>query len=357
MTPPELNHHSFPEWARVHADLEESAILRHQVDDFQVDERLPFEPDGEGEFALLRVEKRDANTDWVARQLAAFSGVSPRAVSYAGLKDRRALTWQWFSVHLPGRSSPNWDELEAGEYRVVASHRHRRKLRRGALSGNHFRIRLRNIQGHVEKVLQRAQWIGENGVPNYFGPQRFGRGGANLHRARHYYQRKIRKPARFELGMMHSAARAWVFNQVLSHRVKNGSWNQPLGGEIFTLDGSASVFGPEVLSEELLKRLVSGDIHTTGPMWGRGNLTSSEQVRALEEQVAGEDPELLEGLASAGLKHQRRSLRMPVRSFTCLQEERDLVLEFVLDRGCFATSVIRELLDYEQPGQTALSNT
>jgi tRNA pseudouridine13 synthase len=344
MSSNQVNASPLPEWARVNAELPETATLRQYPEDFQVDEQLPFEPSHAGEFDLIRVEKTRSNTDWVAGQLANFAGVSPRDVSYAGLKDRHAVTRQWFSVHLPGRKSPAWSALQVSEFQVLESFRHHRKLRRGALSGNHFCVRLRDIKGRVEAVARRAERVREMGVPNYFGPQRFGREASNLRRARRYYRGEIKKPQRFALGMLHSAARAWLFNQVLSRRVIQGSWNRPLDGEVFSLDGSASVFGPEPTSDELLFRISSGDIHPTGPMWGRGALACSSKVKALEEAVAAADPDLLDGLEAAGLSQQRRSLRMPVRELRWEPVEQDLVLRFVLDRGCFATSVIRELV-------------
>lgn len=344
MTSPEASSAPLPEWARANTNLNELATLRSRPEDFQVDEQLPFEPSDTGEFALIRVEKTGANTDWVARQLASFAAVSPRSVSYAGLKDRHAVTRQWFSIHLPGRQSPDWATLDSPEYRVLESFRHHRKLRRGALSGNSFRICLRNIQGQLEAVTARAHWVRENGVPNYFGSQRFGHNGSNLQRARRYYRGELRKPKRFELGMMHSAARSWLFNQVLSHRVSQGNWNQHLDGDVFSLDGSASVFGPEPASAALLARLASGDIHPTGPLWGCGALTCDASTRALELAVTADDPDLLAGLESAGMKQQRRSLRLPVREFEWQSDGQHLVLSFRLGRGCFATSVIRELV-------------
>ena len=350
MSSSEVKYYPLPEWARVNENLTETATLRWRPEDFQVDEQLSFEPSGAGEFALIRVEKISSNTDWVARQLAAFAGVAPKAVSYAGLKDRHAVTRQWFSVHLPGRDSPDWSSLRASGYRVLQSFRHHRKLRRGALRGNQFCIRLRNIEGRVEAVISRARWVRDHGVPNYFGSQRFGREASNLQRAWRYYRGEISKPQRFELGLLHSAARAWLFNQLLSRRVSEGSWNRPLDGEVYQLAGSASIFGPEPISDQLLLRISSGDVHPTGPLWGRGTLACRSTALSLEQAVMGNDPDFCNGLEAAGLKQQRRSLRLPVREMVWQLVEQDLVLSFALDRGCFASSVIRELVRIIEPG-------
>src|SRR6185503_17769039 len=150
-----------------------TARLRLTHEDFLVEEILGYDADGAGEHLLLWVEKRGANTDWVARELAKFAGVPAVAVGYAGLKDRHAVTRQTFSVQLAGRPDPDWSTFPHAEVTVLAATRHSRKLKRGALRGNRFVLVLREVGGdraQAESVLQR---IATHGVPNYFGEQRF----------------------------------------------------------------------------------------------------------------------------------------------------------------------------------------
>src|SRR5690606_10928498 len=123
------------------------ARLRASPEDFVVDELQDIVPDGTGEHAWLVVRKRGANTDWVAKGLARFAGVAPMDVSYAGVKDRHAVTTQVFTVYLPGRASPDWAQLGLDGVEVVEHSRHGRKLKRGALRGNRFRIVLREVRG------------------------------------------------------------------------------------------------------------------------------------------------------------------------------------------------------------------
>ncbi|HXH01713.1 MAG TPA: tRNA pseudouridine(13) synthase TruD, partial [Candidatus Competibacteraceae bacterium] len=285
--------------------------IRVQAEDFQVIEELGFEPAGEGEHAWLWVRKRSANTDWVARQLAAYAGVPPSAVSYAGLKDRHAVTEQWFSVHLPGRPDPDWSALALEGVAVLRATRHRRKLKRGALAGNRFRLVVREFEGPRDALPGRLAQAAQRGVPNYFGEQRFGH--ANLQRAAALFRGELQVCDRHQRGLYLSAARAELFNRVLARRVEQGSWDRLLPGELAMLDGSRSVFLVEHADDELQRRLLEMDLHPSGPLWGRGEPATRDEVLALERAVAAELPLFAAGLAAAGLEQERRALRLPVR--------------------------------------------
>jgi tRNA pseudouridine13 synthase len=324
------------------------ARLRAKAADFQVVEQLGFAPSGSGEHAFLEVEKADANTDWVARALAAAAGVPVGAVGYCGLKDRHALTRQAFTVQLPGRADPDWSTLAIPGVRVLSATRHDRKLRRGAHRGNAFVIRLREVQGDREAAEARLAAIAARGVPNYFGEQRFGREGHNLALARALFAG--RRLPRAERGFALSAARADLFNAVLARRVDAGTWDGALEGEVWMLDRTRSIFGPEPFTAALAERLASLDIHPTGPLWGRGEPRSSGAARVLEDEVAGAQPAFADGLARAGLEQERRALRLLVRGlFHHWEEHATLVLGFELAAGAFATAVLHELCDGSRP--------
>jgi tRNA pseudouridine13 synthase len=318
-------------------------VMRARPEDFFVDEDLGFAPEGAGEHAFVRVEKRGANTEWVARQLAHYAGVGPNAVSYAGMKDRHAVTRQTFSIHLPGRPDPDWGALQHEEFRVLEACRHSRKLKRGAHKANAFRIVLRDIAGDRVAADQRLARIAVGGVPNYFGEQRFGRGGDNLERARAMFLGK--RMQRHEQGLLLSAARSHVFNRVLAERVVAETWNQSLDGEVWMLAGSHSIFGPEPQTAELAARLATGDIDPTGPLWGAGELRTRDLVAAIERDVAARDEDIIRGLAASGLRQERRSLVLRSHGFAskwCSDTELDL--RFSLNKGSYATVVIREIV-------------
>lgn len=318
-------------------------VLRAQAEDFFVDEVLGFEPEGSGEHCFVHIEKTGANTDWVAKQIARFAGVAPMAVGWSGMKDRHAVTRQWLSVHLPGKADPDWSALDIEGVKIIDACRHDRKLKRGAHRSNRFRIRLRDISGDRDIAQTRIEAISAQGVPNYFGEQRFGRGGNNVDLARALFggRRMPREQRSFAL----SAARSHLFNRILAARVADGSWNLPSDGDVFMLAGTHSVFGPEPFDDALHERLDRLDIHPTGAMWGKGDLRSSGEVAELELSIALAESDLADGLIRNGLDQQRRSLRLLAQDLVATWEDDALVLDFSLESGAFATVVIRELCD------------
>lgn len=337
---------SLPDWAHAHGPPLAHGRLRSRPEDFRVEEVLGFEADGAGEHLLLTVEKRGANTLWVARQLARYAGITPRDVGYAGLKDRQAVAVQHFSLWLGRHAEPDWTALANPEFRVLSALRHGRKLRSGALKGNHFQLILRDLSVPAIELEPRLATIRALGVPNYFGPQRFGRQGSNIEQAgkmfsdpRGLRDRKLR-------GLLLSAARSLIFNAVLSRRVQDRNWNRILPGEQCMLDGTHSVFHADTVEAKLVQRGAAGDIHPTGPLWGRGNAGVSGPVQALEADVANEYADFARGLETAGLESARRALRLPVRDLRWeAVDAHALKLEFFLPAGGYATAVVRELLD------------
>jgi tRNA pseudouridine13 synthase len=337
-----------------------TARIRELADDFAVDEELGFAPSGQGEHVLMRVRKRDANTGWVAGELARVAGVRPLDVGYAGLKDRRAVTTQWFTV--PGRPRPaaEWPGVAGEGFEVLEAHAHSRKLPRGALAGNRFRIVLRDFRGDRAMLERRILGVAAEGVPNYFGPQRFGREQSNLRalmnppapRApmdrRDSGRRGARDRGRGDGGFVLSAARSLIFNAVLARRVREGSWSTLLPGERANLDGRNSVFPVPVLDDELVDRARRLDLHPTGPLWGEGESGVTGDVAVLEAQVAESFPEARAVIHACGAEPSRRPLRLRVGElgFSWL-EDGALELRFGLRPGGFATAVIRELIDVE----------
>jgi tRNA pseudouridine13 synthase len=318
-----------------------SGVLRAQSDDFIVEEDLGFGPAGTGQHVLLKVRKRDANTQWVAGELAKISRCRPMDVGYAGLKDRRAVAVQWFTVPKSVQSLEAWATVRTSEFEVLAAHAHTRKLPRGALAGNSFSIRVREVTASDEQIAGRAELIGRRGVPSYFGPQRFGREGSNLLRIASGL--KELRPA--ERGFVLSAARSLIFNYVLAERVRDGSWERLEAGDIANLDARGSVFGVDQVDETLLERCQRLDIHPTGPMWGRGLPESRGRVFELESRASTQLAPASELVQEAGMEQERRSLRLAVRDLNWAREPDAVVLRFRLTRGSFATTVVREIFD------------
>ncbi len=320
------------------------ATVRAAPEDFQVDEWLGFEADGEGDHMLLRVRKRSANTFWVAKQLARISGVHPRDVGYAGLKDRDAIAEQSFTVPLRSRVADQWLGVNGEGFEVIAASRHRRKLKRGALKGNAFKIVLRDFPADPSRIEERLQRISANGVPNYFGPQRFGREAQNIRVATRWFEGGRAPQDRLERGFAISAARSALFNLILAERVRTGTWNRLLEGDLANLDGSGSIFAVESLDDVLIQRCETMDIHPSGPLW-HGDSAASGTVREIELAIASQYPKLCEGLAKVGLEPERRALRVRVSDLAWTIEANTLHLSFRLGKGAFATAVLHEIID------------
>ena len=304
------------DWPRALGGTAISADFRSEPEDFVVDE-LAAPAFAEGEHVYLQVRKRGANTGWVAQQLAQLAGVRTQDVGFYGLKDRHAVTTQWFSVWLGQKAEPDWSAVNSGEIELLEHRRGPRKLRRGEHAGNRFAIRLRNVRGDrgsAEQVLERVS----GGVPNYFGEQRFGREGGNLSLVRRLAEEggRCRKS---EKAFAMSAARSWLFNEVLAARVRAGNWQQPLLGE------------PE--SEP------------TGPLWGRGRNPAGEAVAALEDSTVAPWRAWCDWLEHCGLKQERRPLVLQPAAFTHEWSGDDLVLQFALPVGTFATALLREVAE------------
>lgn len=317
-----------------------TGVLRAAPEDFQVTEVLPFAPTGAGEHAFLRIRKRTLDSAEVARRLAACAGVPRRAVGMAGRKDRHAVAEQCFSVHLPGRPDPDWSAVESAGLTVLDVTRHVRKLRIGALTGNRFRIVLRALRGDraaADAVLRR---LVVGGVPNYFGPQRFGRGGGNRALADRLLVEGRAVRDRDERSLALSSARSLIFNAVLARRVQDGTWDRAIPGDVMMLDGCHSVFAADAADAQLAARLSAGDIHPTGPLWGCGETLVHGDCAALETHIAAGFSGLARGLEALGVRAARRALRVRPGTLVWDWEEDSLVLEFTLPAGAYATVLV-----------------
>ncbi|GLK87963.1 tRNA pseudouridine(13) synthase TruD [Pseudomonas turukhanskensis] len=328
------------------------AVLKATAEDFQVDEVLDIPLAGEGEHLWLWVEKRGLNTEDAARRLAKAAVVPLKMISYAGLKDRQALTRQWFSLHLPGKADPDFSAAQSDSLIIVKTARHKRKLQRGAHSANGFTLRLTQLQGEAAAIDARLEQIKAHGVPNYFGTQRFAYQGGNVVQARDFASRKEMPDARNVRSRLLSAARSYLFNQVLATRVADGSWQRAQVGDLLAFTDSRSFF-PAGEAECRDPRLAILDLHPTGPLWGEGPSPAAGAAHEIEQAVAEKEPALRDWLVAAGMAHERRILRLPIGGLTWHYPEPDILqLEFVLPAGCFATAVVREIVELLPVGQT-----
>lgn len=321
--------------------------IKVQPEDFVVEEILGFEPSGDGEHAFLHIRKRGENTDYIARQLAKFAGLARQAVSYAGMKDRHGVTSQWFSVHLPGKPDPDWSAFDSATVTVLRSQRHHRKLKKGALQGNRFEITVQELRGQTDRIEEKLQQMLRDGVPNFFGPQRFGRDGQNLVQAAALFSGQLKLRDRNLEAIYFSAARSHIFNQVLARRVESGEWNRAVAGDVFMFADSHSFFRDDI-TPAIESRLAALEIHPSGPLWGRGASAASARALDIEQETAALFPLYCEGLERAGLEMSRRPLRLPLTDLAWDFPSADsLRLRFSLPAGAYATAVLREAVEFE----------
>jgi len=313
---------------RAYGALTATATFRAQPEDFQVDEELGYVPSGAGEHVFLHICKRGENTAWVAGKIAELANVSVTDIGYCGRKDRHAVTAQWFSVYLPKATEPDWILLNTESIQLLSASRHQHKLRRGEHQKNNFVIRLRNVQPDDRNLLhKKIETIFAQGVPNYFGEQRFGSGGNNLHEAEAILVGGKRYRDKQKRGLMLSAARSYLFNQVLAARVLANNWAILLEGEI--------------------------NSHASGPLWGRGRPLVSSGLLALEQDALASWAAWCDGLEHAGLSQERRALQLIPSNSGCAWQDDDLVVHFSLDAGEFATAILREIAVLENASNGA----
>ena len=318
-------------------------------EDFLVEELLGFEPSGEGEHCLLWVEKRDLDSNTVGARLADALGIRRRLVSHCGLKDRQAVTRQWFSLHLPGQPSPEPAVLESEGLRVLRVTRNTRKLRRGIHLGNRFTIRLRGPEFDPAAAEERWKVIALHGVPNFFGEQRFGRGGRNVAKALAMFRGAFQPRDRLLRGLLLSAVRSHLFNAVVAERMADGIWDRPLAGEVYGFPDNRSLILPERHRGDETERFAHGMVELTAPLWGSGELQSVGDVHALESRILGAFPELTAGLESVGLRQERRVIRLrPLRPVFRGLDGGDLELAFDLPKGTYATTLLREFASLDE---------
>ena len=323
----------------------QTALLKAECADFVVKENLGYSMAGEGEFVAVRVRKTDANTLFVGEKLAQFAGISARNMSYAGLKDRRAVTEQWFSLQMPGKTTPDFGDFQLEGIEILEVTRHNRKIRTGSLDGNYFDILLRNaIENDDLKV--RLENLSKFGFPNYFTEQRFGRDGHNLTQALRWAKGEIQVKDRKKRSFYLSAARSEVFNLVVSERLKQGVANRVLPNDIVQLSGSHSWFVADEKEDlnVLQLRLEQGDLQLTAPLIGE----TAQPACSLENDIVQQHQDIVNLMKQERLKPARRPLLMKPKDFNWQFEETGLRLKFYLSAGSYATALVRELVNIEE---------
>ncbi|OLV16759.1 tRNA pseudouridine(13) synthase TruD [Deinococcus marmoris] len=333
------------EWAALRA-LTESAgtggTLRAEAQDFRVEEVGAYPLSGEGDHLFLHVEKTGHTTAHVLRELSAQVGVRDRDIGVAGLKDRHAVTTQWLSV--PAKYERRLGEFALDGVRILDTTRHGNKLGMGHLRGNRFVVRVRDAAGGAAEAEAVLNLLGAGGVPNYFGPQRFGLGGLNAEEGLRVLrgESRLRDPRvrRFLISSVQSA----VFNASLSLRLERGLFASLLAGDMAKKHDTGGVFLVEDAAAES-PRAERGEVSATGTLFGKKTKPLTLDAGALEaEALALFD--LTPGVF-ASRRGDRRLTRVFPEEASVTPQDDGYTLSFTLPKGSFATSVLREVMKTE----------
>lgn len=294
---------------------------------------------------MVRIRKTGENTSFVANELAKACGVKSKDVSWAGLKDRHAVTEQWLSVHLPKGETPDFSAFLAQypSIEILATDRHNKKLRPGDLVGNEFVVTLSEVTD-IADVEQRLEKVKQVGVPNYFGSQRFGNDGNNLEEARRWGRENVRTRNQNKRSMYLSAARSWIFNRIVSARLENGVFDKFIDGDIAQTNSGTQLIDANHITD-LQVQFAQGEAAITAALAGDNALPTQAEALALEQPFLDEEPDLMALIRGNRMRHDRRDIALKPKDLAWTVEGNNITLTFSLDAGSFATSIVRELVN------------
>ena len=318
--------------------------LKQLPEHFIVKEVLGFSFTGKGEHLMVKIRKTGENTKYVANELAKFCGVKSKDISWAGLKDRHAVTEQWLSVHLPKSDHLKFALFEATHpgVEILEMTRHNKKLRPGDLLGNSFQLIATEVTD-MDDVLARLEKVKLTGVPNYFGAQRFGHEGNNVTEARRWGRENVRTRDNTKRSFYLSAARSWIFNHIVSQRITEGYFSQPVDGDIL-LDQNDRIVNENVTSEENIQKIQNGELSISAALAGDNQLPTTDKALTFEQPQLDAEPDLMALICGNRMRHERRSVELHPENLTWSSEGDTLTLSFSLTSGSFATVIVRELL-------------
>lgn len=321
------------------------AKLKAKAEHFVVIEDLGFEFSGEGEHLMVRIRKTGENTSFVANELAKACGVKSKDVSWAGLKDRHAVTEQWLSVHLPKGDTPDFTAFLAQypSIEILATARHNKKLRPGDLVGNQFELTLSEVTDTAD-VVNRLEQVAKLGVPNYFGAQRFGNEGNNLSEARRWGRDNVRTRNQNKRSLYLSAARSWIFNRILSERIEQNVFNAAVLGDVVFNAGDQQLVTAENI-EAVNVAIEKGEAQVSVAMAGDNALPTQDSALALEQKHLDDEPDLMALIRGNRMRHDRREASLKPQQLSWEVDIDNITLKFALDAGCFATAIVRELVE------------
>ncbi len=318
--------------------------IKHAPEDFEVEEIPAYDPSGQGEFLYLWIEKRDMGAEYFLLQIAWRLEISPGDIGSAGMKDRHAVTRQMISV--PASVEDRVKEIEGEGIRILSLHRHSNKLRPGHLRGNRFRILVRDVSHSSPEVLQPlADRIRNLGLPNFYGPQRFGRDGETAQLGFAFLGGSPKRVSPWLRRLALSAAQSALFNTYLSQRLTDGFFRRVLPGDVMNKWPYGGMFVAEDVQAEQL-RFDAREIVSTGPMFGRKMFAAAAEASAREADVLRDFGLTAASFAGFGklLQGTRRKNLIYIDDLEVAVESDGVRLCFSLPAGSYATVLLREFM-------------
>jgi tRNA pseudouridine13 synthase len=319
--------------------------IKRQPEDFEVEEIPAYEPCGQGEHLFLWIEKRGLGAQYFVRQVAQRLGISREEVGAAGLKDRHAVTRQYVSV--PVHAESNLAKLDGDGIRLLRVSRHTNKLKPGHLRGNRFRIVIRGADAGQSAALEAALGrIREHGLPNYYGPQRFGREGEtlNLGMALLRGEQPARRPGFFLRKLALSATQSALFNEYLARRLADGLLRRVLPGDVMAKWPLGGMFVAEDSTQEQARFDSRETVHA-GPIFGRKTFPAYGEAAQREAAVLTDAGLTVRSFDALGklMPGTRRHNLVYIDDLTAAWEAGSLRLAFSLPAGSYATVLLREV--------------
>jgi tRNA pseudouridine13 synthase len=327
--------------------------IKAEPEDFEVEEVPAYQPCGHGDFLYLWVEKRSMGAEYFVRQVARRLDLPPGEVGTAGLKDRHAVTRQMVSV--PARAEDRLGQLDGDGIRLLRVDRHTNKLRPGHLHGNRFRVLIRDVEAAAgERLAPLLERLRRDGLPNFYGPQRFGRDGETLLLGRALLagetapelpsgqKPNLRSPFLRKLAL--SAVQSALFNLVLARRMADGLFRHVLPGDVMAKWPFGGMFVAEDVAREQA-RFDARETVTAGPIFGRKMFASAGEAAAREAAAlreCGLTPQSFHGFGKLLQGTRRHNLVYP-DDLAAEVEAAGVRLRFTLPAGSYATVLLREI--------------
>jgi tRNA pseudouridine13 synthase len=337
--------------------------IREKPEHFLVEEIPLYDPSGEGNHLYVNITKKNLTTKEVQVKIAGLFGQSETLVGFAGLKDKNAVTTQTFSINLERLDKKFAEGIkekieENLPVTVNWTKLHKNKLRAGHLLGNKFEILVTGLDIDVKEALERASKIVDNlksgGMPNFYGPQRFGIDGRNIEKGLRIIKGESKVQNKWMRKFLVSSYQSYLFNLYLTRRIELGKFGCLMEGDIAKKHETGGLFEVEDAEAEQ-PRFDKHEISFTGPIYGVKMWDAKKESGKLEDKVLGESEIAMENFEKLKIEGTRRLGRLIIPDLKADSKPEGILVTFTLPKGGFATTILREIMKSEWTSSTSTS--